>query len=234
MREEINYRGLSIPFAQLGERVTTDNLFDPNEQVIFDFYEANKARYRRAVDIGANVGVHSILMARCGWEVRAYEPDPAHFGMLLRNVFTHGADVWAVRAAVSDSDGTAGFVRVLGNTTASHIRGAREAHGALEYYDVKTVDVRPLLAWADFVKVDCEGHEATLVEVAPTDAWRRTDVLLEVGSSDAARRIYDHLRWVVPMWAQKIRWGRVLTFLDMPTHHSQGSLFVGARPPFPV
>ena len=228
----INYRGLSVPFTRMGDQVTSDNLFDPNEQVIFDFYEANRGRYRHALDVGANIGVHSILMARCGWEVRAFEPDFEHFAALRRNADAHGVKVDAIRAAVSDFDGFAPFIRVLGNTTASHLEGARAHHGPTEKLFVPVVDCRPLFEWADFAKIDCEGSEAALIAAVSPLAWSRLEIMTEVGSGKTALAIYDHLRGV-RLWAQKIGWRRVESMSDMPVHHSEGSLFVGASPPFP-
>ncbi len=232
---EINYRGLSIPRTRLGSAVTSDNLFDPNEQVIFDFYEANRGRYRRALDVGANIGVHSILMARQGWEVRAFEPDPHHYEILVQNVLTHAAPVVeTVQAAVSDRAGSGTFVRVLGNTTSSHLAGVKAAYGPRERFDVALVDCRPLFAWADFAKIDCEGHEAALVRTTNTATWAHMDAMLEVGSAGNARVIYDHLmEHGGQMWAQKVNWARVWNIEDVPAHHSEGSMFVGRRPPFP-
>lgn len=227
----INYRGLLIPPTQLGSKVTSDNLFDPNEQVIFDFYEANKARYHRALDVGANIGVHSILMARLGWRVRAYEPDPTHYQALLGNIAAHGVvdRVVADCAAVSDRDGDAQFVRILDNTTGSHLVGAKQSYGPLELFGVRTVDCRPLFEWADFVKIDCEGHEAVLIAATTPKTWQHLDVLLEVGSDAGAGAIYQHLYGVVPLWAQKIGWHQVRGMSDMPTRHQDGSLFIGRQ-----
>ena len=230
----INYRGLSIPHVQMGAQVTSDNLFDPNEQVIFDFYEANRNRYRRAVDVGANIGVHSILMARLGWEVRAYEPDPVHFARLLENIASHGVTelVAATEAAVSVRDGEAQFVRVVDNTTSSHLAGAKSSYGPREYFQVKVLDCRPLFEWADFAKIDCEGYEGELVSATIKGTWERLDALLEVGTTINAYRIYCRLRDVVPLWAQKIGWRQVQNMADMPTCHQDGSLFIGRNPPF--
>ena len=106
--------------------MTTDSLFCDNEQIIFEFYAKNKDRYRRALDIGANIGVHSILMARQGWDVHAYEPDcgdgpwpDGHYDHLEMNIKTNGVKSNALpfNVAVSDQKGVKTFVRVKGNTT---------------------------------------------------------------------------------------------------------------------
>lgn len=234
MSESINYRGLSIPRVPLGREITSDNLFGPNEQVIFDFYEANKSRYKRVVDIGANIGVHSMLMARNGWIVRAFEPDPDHFQMLRANIGAHGVShlIECLCAAVSDRTGTAEFVRVLDNLTGSHIVGAKDSYGPREKIKILTVDCRPLFEWADFIKMDCEGHEAVIITAVPKEVMGRTDVLLEVGSFSSAAQIYKYLRYAVPMWSQKIGWRRVQSVYDMPVRHQDGSLFIGVNPPF--
>ena len=39
----------------------------------FKFYM--NERYKRFVDIGANIGVHSIINSKLGLEVLSYEPD---------------------------------------------------------------------------------------------------------------------------------------------------------------
>jgi FkbM family methyltransferase len=228
-----NYRGLTIPFTRMGN-VTSDDLFGPNEQVIFDFYEASGSRYERALDIGANIGVHSILMARQGWEVRAFEPDPTHFGELLGNVAAHDVDlqVSAVEAAVSDHDGVAEFTRVLDNTTGSHLAGAKASYGPRTSFSVEVVDCRPLFEWADFAKIDCEGHEAVLMQTTTPSTWAHMSALLEVGSYANAVSIYDHLRDVVSMWSQKTGWQLVRSLSDMPCRHQDGSLFIGYQPPF--
>ena len=229
----INYRGLNIPFVSFGA-VTSDNLFDDKEQVIFDFFEANAKRYRKALDIGANIGVHSILMARHGWEVWAFEPDPEHVAILSTNVWNHEQSgfIGVRERAVSDHEGTETFVRVKGNTTGSHLKGDKQPYGELEEFEVPVVDCRPLFAWADFAKIDCEGHEARLLlTVRPEN---RCEFMVEVGNRANAEAIYEHfMRMDVPMWTQKTAWHDVRTIHDMPQHHSEGALFIGKEKPFP-
>ena len=224
-----NYRGLDIPFVDFGGGVTTDSLFCDKEQPIFDFYSASNDRYRRALDIGANIGVHSLLMARNGWSVQAFEPDPYHFAMLRRNTDLHPSII-SVQAAVSDAPGRAQFVRVKGNTTGSHLEGDKRPYGDLERFTVDVVDCRPLLAWADFAKIDCEGGEARILLTVQPDC--RCEFMIEVGTLENAEAIYGHFAGRRGMWAQKIGWKPVRGLGDMPAHHNHGALFIGREPPF--
>src|SRR3990167_1772483 len=231
----INYRGLNIPFVSFGA-VTSDDLFCDNEQVIFDFYTANKDRYRRALDIGANIGVHSILMARQGWEVRAVEPDPVHYNELRTNLrqncFPIPTVIWA---AASDHEGKETFVRVKGNTTGSHLKGDKQSYGELEEFEVNVVDCRPLFDWADFAKIDCEGHEARLLLTVTPEQAAKTDFMVEVGNRKNAELIFLHFaKLPAKLWSQKTGWREVCGFTDMPIHHSEGALFIVREPPFPA
>ncbi|MCR4300709.1 MAG: FkbM family methyltransferase [Sulfuricaulis sp.] len=234
----INYRGLNIPFVSFGA-VTSDDLFCDNEQVIFDFYEKNGDRYRRALDIGANIGVHSILMARQGWDVQAFEPDQQHASAFLwqhrlRNDIPLGYFPKLKTAAVSDHIGKETFVRVKGNTTSSHLKGDKRPYGELEEFEVETVDCRPLFDWADFAKIDCEGHEARiLLTVTPAQA-EKVDFMVEIGNKKNAELIWPHFKKLpTRLWSQKNDWREVMSFADMPIHHSEGALFIGNNPPFP-
>lgn len=227
MRLQINTRGLHIPFVRMG-KVTSEDLFEEREQAVFDFYERHAKRYARALDVGANLGIHAILMARAGWEVRAFEPDPEHYGRLVLNLAQHGVQVDAIEAAVSTAEGTADFVRVAGNGTANHLAGARSAHGKTQQVRVRTMDCRPLFDWADFAKIDCEGHEAALL--ATVTRRQRCEFMVEVGTPENAAAIFAHFNGWRPMWAQASGWGRITRLQDMPAHYRDGALFIGEEP----
>src|SRR4051812_15501255 len=147
---------LSLPYTKMGAIDSLD-LFGLDELIIFAFYNANRGRYRKVVDIGANLGLHSIVMARCGFTVKAFEPDLWHYGILSKNLAANGATgVQPIEAAISTRDGEAKFVRVLGNTTGSHLAGSKDSYGDKEFFTVKTLAVEPLLEWADLAKIDAE------------------------------------------------------------------------------
>jgi FkbM family methyltransferase len=228
----LNYRGLNIPKVSFGN-IDSDALFADKEQELFDFYEVSRNRYRKALDIGANIGVHSILMSKQGWEVDGFEPDPQTASICWKNIESHGARVRLMQKAVSDCAGTSTFVRVNGNTTGSHLEGCKSPYGPTERFEVETVDCRPLFDWADFAKIDCEGHEATLLKTLTPDQLKHLEIMLEVGSPKNAVEIYQHLAPMgIGMWTQQRKWSLIRGLHDMPIHHSEGALFIGRRPPF--
>ena len=194
MRNLPPFGPLKFPYFKMG---VTDslNLFDLDELIIFSFYWANRGKYRQVLDIGANIGLHSIILSKCGFKVRAYEPDPVHFELLRRNLELNGcARATAFNEAVSDKAGTAEFIRVLGNTTGSHIAGAKPSpYGELERFTVPTEDIRQLLAWPDLIKMDVEGHEKELLLATNRENWRGRDALVEIGSELNADAVWKHM-----------------------------------------
>ena len=222
---------LTLPYRRMGA-IDSIDLFGLDELIIFAFYWANRARYRRAVDIGANIGLHSIVMARCGFAVRAFEPDPVHLEILRANLKLNGvSNIEVVEAAVSDRDGETQFVRVKGNTTGSHLAGAKAApYGALDRFSVPIRRFADAVADADFAKIDAEGHEAVILRSLSAERWQSLDAMVDVGTAENARALFDHFQALpVNLFAQKIGWERVREIGGMPASHREGSLFISAR-----
>ena len=229
------FGGVVFPYTKMGAIDTLD-LFGTDELIIFAFYWANRSRYRRAADIGANLGLHSILMSRCGWNVKAYEPDPTHAALLQRNLkLNEITSVELVEAAVSDATGVLEFVRVLGNTTSSHLAGAKpSAYGELERFPVRVESIANIMPSVDFVKMDAEGQERVIILGTSADHWRNTDMMVEVGSEENARAIYEHLQRIgVNAFAQKLGWAKVTSLSGMPASYKDGSLFITRRAEMP-
>jgi FkbM family methyltransferase len=228
------FGSISMPYTKMGAIDTLD-LFGVDELIIFAFYHANRTRYRRVLDIGANMGLHSIVMSRCGFEVRAFEPDPWHYGLLSANLAANKADkVTAFKEAVSTEDGEAQFVRVLGNTTGSHLAGAKDSYGEKEIFTVPVRAVGPLFEWADFAKIDAEGHEKALLLTSTAQSMQKLDIMVEIGNPENAKAVFDHFQGIgIGMFSQKAGWGRVQQLADVPTSHREGSLFISAKPAMP-
>lgn len=223
---------MAVPYTSFG-KVDTLDLLEPRELSLFAFYWHNRNRYRYAADVGANVGLHTLVMARCGWKVWSFEPNPLWFVELRDNISRNGVPAFPVNAAVSDFSGEAEFVRVVDNETASHLVGRRDHHGATFKTTVRVMSADLALLQMDFAKLDCEGAEAEILcSIRPAMATR-CEFMVEVPNRRAAEAIFDRFSALgVGMWSQRLEWKRAQRVDDLPHHYSDGHLFIGQRGPF--
>lgn len=233
-RISVDLSGLEveIPSVSFGA-VSSVDLFGLDELIIFSFYQANKTRYSRAADLGANIGLHSLVLAAMGMTVEAYEPDPNHTAIakrVLSKLEIASAVTWIEKAVVPSSElaPEIEFVRVLGNTTSSHVAGAKSApYGELETFTVKTESLQNIAEKAQLIKMDVEGLEADLLESLTSSSFEGTDFMLEVGSIETAERIFRLGRVLgLNMFSQKANWNLVESLGDVPAGYKEGSLFV--------
>ena len=223
---------LLFPFHKMGA-IDTTHLFGLDELIIYSFYLRNQKRYRRAADLGANLGLHSLILAKLGIHVDSYEPDPQHFAIFSENIKKNSLTrlIVAHQAAVSNESGTMEFVRVLGNTTSSHLAGAKsDAYGELEHFPVQVVAIGEILREIDFIKMDVEGQEAKIVIATEKSNWLGCEMMLEVGSTENAELIFAHCKSLgLNIFVQKNAWERAHTSADMPTSYRNGSAFITVK-----
>jgi FkbM family methyltransferase len=202
-----------------------------DELVLFAIYRANRAKYSRFADLGANLGLHSLVAGRLGWQVTAFEPDPSTFALLEENLLQNSVSARTFRKAVGAEAGERFFTRVLGNLTGSHLSGSKaNAYGELEVFPVETEALTKIMAEHDFLKIDVEGAEAELICSTSAKDWLGVDAVLEIGSEANAAAIFDHIQSIggVSMFAQKQGWGIVRQVADLPHSHREGSVFISA------
>ena len=117
------------------------------------------------VDVGANIGLSTILLARAAQRVIAFEPSPANLGYLRRNLEANRvANVEVVAAAVSDRPGSLRF-HVAQFGAGSHVVAERHVQGsAIPTIEVPAVALDDVLASpVSFIKIDAEGHEPDML-----------------------------------------------------------------------
>lgn len=222
---------LTFPFERMGAIDSLD-LFGLDELILFAFYLRNRGRYRCVADIGANLGLHSLVLARCGFTVRAFEPDPVHAALFAANMDRNAIkSVQLLEAAISDRDGEMEFVRVKGNTTGSHLAGAKtDPYGELERFTVRVQAAATALKGCDFAKIDAEGHEPTILKAIPASYWETLDVMVEIGTPMNAALVFEHFDTMkIGLYPQKRNWARARSAEDLPTSHREGSLFISKR-----
>ena len=224
-----------FPHFSMGE-IVSENLFNLDELIMIAYYYSRRQKYRKILDLGANIGFHTLMCKKIGFEVVSYEPDFIHVGqfekvMKLNDLGTDGL----IPKAISDKRGTMEYIRILGNTTGSHLLGSKEeVYGATEIVSVDVDDILEVLDKGkfDFVKMDVEGHEVVLLNRITAQSIATTDIMLEIGSEKNAKEIFTILtNKKIPAYAQKINWGRVEKLEDLPNHHTHGSLFLSMQGP---
>lgn len=220
---------INIPFVSQGA-INTSHLFGLDELIIFSYYIANKNNYKTVADVGANIGVHSVILAKLGFRVLSYEPDPETFKILRQNLERNNvtSSVEAFQCAVSKQSGEAEFTRVCGNTTGSHLSGSKvNPYGNLERFQVRLEAIKAIMSKVDLVKIDIEGHEASVICSTDRDDWSGTNAIAEVGSEDNASLIFEHLNNIgINIFSQKNGWSKAESYSDLPFSHREGSIFI--------
>jgi hypothetical protein len=117
---------VEFPYFTMGN-VDSAALFGLDELIIFSYYYANRHRYKNVLDLGANIGLHTLLMKKLGFETISYEPDLVHLSQITTVLELNGFSQDGVRRkAISNKRGVLDYLRVLGNTTGSHLLGSKE------------------------------------------------------------------------------------------------------------
>lgn len=117
-----------------------------------------------AVDVGANIGFHTLLLARLvGPEgiVYAFEPDPDNFALLQKNIQANGyQNVVAEQAAVSHETGSAQLFLASENHVDHRLYHTGEARAAIDVRCYRLDDYFPANNdRVDFLKMDIQGAE---------------------------------------------------------------------------
>ena len=158
-----NIEKITIPYYKMGN-LNCSYLFGFNELIIMSYYLFNNNNYKKVIDIGANIGVHSIIFSRLKYKVKSFEPDDNNFLELKRNINLNKIkNINLNKMAISKSKGYKNFVRVCGNTTGNHLQGKKIPYGKLEIFKVKTDQLKKYLKGVNFVKIDAEGSEIDIL-----------------------------------------------------------------------
>lgn len=146
-----------------------------------------------ALDVGANIGVLSLLMGRLcpRGRVIAFEPAPDNLAYLRRNVAENAlANVTASAIALYDRTGPLSFVFNEEYPAGSFVGTGAEAQ-AVDGMRLDDWMADSGLARLDLVKLDVEGAERRVLEGArETFARWRPDLIVEVNPA-ALRRFQD-------------------------------------------
>lgn len=122
------------------------------------------------LDIGAHIGLFSVMASRIAKKVYSFEPEPENFNLLLTNIRLNSIkNIEAINKAVSKKTGTA-KLRI----------GVDESECSLDKkgIDVATISLKDFfdtynIKKIDFLKMDCEGSEYDILMSTPKEYLER-------------------------------------------------------------
>lgn len=224
-----------LPYHSMGN-INTTHLFGIDELIILSFYKQQSHRYKKVLDLGGNIGLHTIVLSKLGMQVDCYEADPDTYKVLSANVKLNQLEnVTIHNAAAASYDGVAEFTRVCGNLTGSHLSGAKDnPYGDLIKFDVDVVNVCKEISQYDFVKMDIEGQEADVfINIKPED-WQSLDMMFEINGSQNADEIFAYaMQHKINLFIQKNNWQQVTEYAQLPLSHRDGSIFATRKAQVP-
>jgi FkbM family methyltransferase len=132
--------------------------YDPIETEIV---KTNVKKNDIVIDVGANIGYYTLLMAKNSASVFSYEPEPQNFDLLKKNVILNNfsSNVKLYNKAVSNFYGHSKLVSTDG-TMARHKLDKNR-------FGTKSIDVEVTkleLDKIDFAKIDVEGTELLVLQ----------------------------------------------------------------------
>jgi len=165
------------------------------------------------LDIGANIGTHTIGIAPYVKRVMAFEPDPDNFDLLVKNVATAMCrNVTPAPVAASDVLGKVGTQFDYGKTSLT-------TSGEIPATPIDMIEGLPRI---DFVKIDVEGMELKVLNgMRQTIASYKPQMLIEMQDENVYAKTYDFLNG----FGYNIYWLPVRTYTEFNHKNNKEDVF---------
>jgi FkbM family methyltransferase len=209
------------------------NILTWNEFIIFYFYFKNKNYYNKVLDIGMNIGLHSIILKKLKFDVTSIEPDPNHIIIAKQFFKKNKVNIKIIQKAISDRNGKDKFIRINDNTTGSCLKGTKSiVYGSVDEFSVKTICFKEIVNKFDLIKIDCEGGEKKIFSSTNLNDWKNTDAIIEITDNESRKIIYNLFKKTNFLYSQKIGWRNIKKISDLPKNYKEGSVFLSSKRSF--
>ena len=204
-----------------------------SELMIFDFYFRKRKKYKNALDIGANIGLHSIILSKLGINVSSFEPDNKHFNTkkILQKI---NVKILKLINQQYGQKKNLVFNRVINNTTGSHIDNLKEnPYGKIIKVSVKSENINKVIEKVDLIKIDCEGSEKVIFKHIDLKKLEKVDCILEISDKSSRKIIWEKLKKSkLKIYSQKIGWMQSKKIFDLPKNYKEGNVFISQKNTF--
>ncbi len=225
-------QSLKWPLKQLGN-LDSYCFFELQEMILHMYYYVNRHRYKFAIDFGTNVGIDAMVLASFGIKTYGYEPDKEFLGFAnsvkkknkIKNLklFPYG---------ILDKSKTQIFIRVLGNLTANHVKGARDFYGkhkeiTCKFKSFNQMNIKEI---PDLIKINIEGSESKIAPTIPIKIWKNADVFIEVHNKYNRDNLWRFFKkHKLNVFSQKKNWNKCDKLDDLPLSNKEGYIFVSSK-----
>jgi len=149
-----------------------------------------------ALDIGANVGLWSRELAQAFAQVIAFEPVSDFRDCLVKNVSATNLEIRG--CALGEEDTSINMIITAENTGHSHVDTSTMGHGTTPMYRLDSLELPKI----DYIKIDCEGYENTILRGARQTIMRDRPVMVvehkrhkDVGHDDVDQALDTLIGW---------------------------------------
>ena len=190
----------SVRAVFIGDYVSTEVILNEYyDSLTLDFYCKKLfpvlPRTSTALDIGANIGNHTVVLAKYFDHVIAFEPNPQTAHVLRANTMRLSVDV--IEKGISDVHGSRELKLSFDNVGGSRIVDMG-SHTTIEVETIDRLSEQLEIGNVSFLKIDVEGHEARVLAGAKEFLRSQRPVIaLELHSSlvrGVAERVDKELR----------------------------------------
>lgn len=130
----------------------------------------------RVLDVGAHIGSFSVLADMCRAWVWAFEPLPANYDFLLKNIALNNCESIRVFNKAITEDGRNCHLTIPNSNPNRFClprvsEDKKQDHDFVGVESMRFSDVIKAMVWCDFLKIDCEGYEYPLLYTLPEECF---------------------------------------------------------------
>lgn len=181
------YKSIKFLNEKLGKFYAHEILLLEHELIQIYFYYLIKENYKNFSDLGANVGLHSLLASQIFKKVISYEPEINTYKSLNTNIEINDLiNVSTYNKAVSVKAGQLKFFKNKENPTSNHLEISnvsteyKDQYKNLETTNVEVESFIKILEFSDILKIDIEGHEGEIMNDLKYEYFSNKILFIEI------------------------------------------------------
>ena len=220
-----------VPREDNGKKKNFYDLFAFHELSLFSKYITLKNNFKFALDVGANLGLHTIVLSNLGYKTKSFEADPDTFKKLRKNLKNNNCKNYEIyNFAISDFNGKSKFYQIKDNLTANTLENtSKKIYGKHEVINVKVRKIQNYLPKSNsIIKLDVEGSEYDILKTINfTKNSFKKKFFFEVNDIASAKKIFDFMKINnLKFYVEKNGWKTIKQFSNMPKSWKDGSILI--------